>query len=841
MTLGRRSRSRIVIDIKIPDEALQDWQEALESLGEIFDGSLFLLSLTATDGLMPQLSLCDDNQVHRQSVAQLCAQGLTLFRDYIEYPKRPREPVNVGGIVLQPLFWPSQALYGALCLVPNEQINHDKRLNTQVKLTCQAMQYTLVNLYQADRQQLAQAEARVDTQGEKRVDLQLFIDSLPEHVWMKDVAGRYVLINKSVELAWGRDREQLLNRTDDEIFSPELAEEFVQGDYESIVRGVQVTAAECEAKDIDQSNSWLETTKVPVVASDGTLEGVIGISRNITSHKAAQEQLELAANIFENSVEGVLITDARGNIVEVHGAFTEITGYSREEVLGENPRILNSGRHDKAFFERLWRSLLTNGKWHGEIWNRRKSGAIYPEQLTISSMYGDDHQVRYFVAVFADISAQKQSEKELARLVYHDPLTKLPNRMMLSANLEQELRHAAREETQLALIFIDVDLFKHINDSYGHVTGDAILMEVARRLGQKLGEEATLARLGSDEFIAVLPHVESDDSVSLMVSRLREAFDAPFLLDEEGSVRLTASMGVAIYPGDGESGDTLLRNADTAMHRAKANGRNNYAFYTQSLTLASVEHLKLQSALHDAISKDAFYLVYQPKLALGTGECVGFEALLRWEDPQLGPISPAIFIPVAENIGLINEIGLWVLKQAATQGAQWLAEGKRFGRISVNVAGPQLQQNQFCAEVKRVLDEAGLPPQYLELEVTESCMMSDPLAVIEVLKQLGELGVELSVDDFGTGYSSLNYLKRLPIHKLKIDQSFIRDIPRDGNNTAIAKAVIALGHALNLCIIAEGVETPEQAAFLEAAGCDQAQGYLYSKPRVVEELAEFLS
>ncbi|MCG9737931.1 diguanylate cyclase [Shewanella insulae] len=739
-----------MIDIKIPDEALQDWQEALESLGEVFDGSLFLLSLTATDGLMPQLSLCDDNQVHRQSVAQLCAQGLTLFRDYIEYPKRPREPVNVGGIVLQPLFWPSQALYGALCLVPNEQINHDKRLNTQVKLTCQAMQYTLVNLYQADRQQLAQAEARVDTQGEKRVDLQLFIDSLPEHVWMKDVAGRYVLINKSVELAWGRDREQLLNRTDDEIFSPELAEEFVQGDYESIVRGVQVTAAECEAKDIDQSNSWLETTKVPVVASDGTLEGVIGISRNITSHKAAQEQLELAANIFENSVEGVLITDARGNIVEVHGAFTEITGYSREEVLGENPRILNSGRHDKAFFERLWRSLLTNGKWHGEIWNRRKSGAIYPEQLTISSMYGDDHQVRYFVAVFADISAQKQSEKELARLVYHDPLTKLPNRMMLSANLEQELRHAAREETQLALIFIDVDLFKHINDSYGHVTGDAILMEVARRLGQKLGEEATLARLGSDEFIAVLPHVESDDSVSLMVSRLREAFDAPFLLDEEGSVRLTASMGVAIYPGDGESGDTLLRNADTAMHRAKANGRNNYAFYTQSLTLASVEHLKLQSALHDAISKDAFYLVYQPKLALGTGECVGFEALLRWEDPQLGPISPAIFIPVAENIGLINEIGLWVLKQAATQGAQWLAEGKRFGRISVNVAGPQLQQNQFCAEVKRVLDEAGLPPQYLELEVTESCMMSDPLAVIEVLKQLGELGVELSVDDFGT-------------------------------------------------------------------------------------------
>nr|WP_235363889.1 MULTISPECIES: bifunctional diguanylate cyclase/phosphodiesterase [Shewanella] len=778
----------------------------------------------------------DNNQAHRLSVEQLCAQGLKLFRAYIEQSHLPPTPVYVGDITLHPIFWPSQAIYGAICLIPNEQAGHGDRVAALVRMTCQAIQYRLVTLYQDHRQQLLSSLP----DRSPRVDLQLFIDSLPEHVWMKDVAGRYVLVNRSVELAWGRSRDQLLNRTDDEIFEPDVAEGFVTGDYESIVRGVHVATAECEANDIDQSQSWLETTKVPVVAADGTLEGVIGITRNISSHKAAQEQLELAANVFENSVEGVVITNAEGQIVEVHGAFSEITGYSREEVLGKNPRILNSGRHDKAFFDRLWHSLLTNGKWHGEIWNRRKSGAIYPEQLTISSMYDDDHQVRYFVAVFADISAQKKSEKELARLAYQDPLTKLPNRLMLSANLEQELRHAVREETELALIFIDVDLFKHINDSYGHVAGDSILVEVARRLGQKLGNEGTLARLGSDEFIAVLPHIESGDHVSLMVSRLREVFDTPFLFDDEASIRLTASMGVAIYPGDGESGDTLLRNADTAMHRAKRNGRNNYAFYTQSLTLESVEHLKLQSALHDAISNGTFYLVYQPKLDLSSGACIGFEALLRWQDPQLGQISPAVFIPVAEKIGLINEIGHWVLKQAAAQAALWLAKGKAFGRISVNVTGPQLQQKHFFDQVRRVLDEAGVPPEYLELEVTESCMMSDPLAVIEVLKQLGELGVELSVDDFGTGYSSLNYLKRLPIHKLKIDQSFIRDIPSDSNNTAIAKAVIALGHALNLCIIAEGVETPEQAAFLKAAGCDQAQGYLYSQPRVVDELGDFL-
>lgn len=825
-----------MIDIKIPAQAIQEWQEAIETLAQAFDGSVFLVSLTASDSLSPLLAVGDNNQAHRLSVEQLCAQGLKLFRAYIEQSHLPPTPVYVGDITLHPIFWPSQAIYGAICLIPNEQAGHGDRVAALVRMTCQAIQYRLVTLYQDHRQQLLSSLP----DRSPRVDLQLFIDSLPEHVWMKDVAGRYVLVNRSVELAWGRSRDQLLNRTDDEIFEPDVAEGFVTGDYESIVRGVHVATAECEANDIDQSQSWLETTKVPVVAADGTLEGVIGISRNISSHKAAQEQLELAANVFENSVEGVVITNAEGKIVEVHGAFSEITGYSREEVLGKNPRIFNSGRHDKAFFDRLWHSLLTNGKWHGEIWNRRKSGAIYPEQLTISSMYDDDHQVRYFVAVFADISAQKKSEKELARLAYQDPLTKLPNRLMLSANLEQELRHAVREETELALIFIDVDLFKHINDSYGHVAGDSILVEVARRLGQKLGNEGTLARLGSDEFIAVLPHIESGDHVSLMVSRLREVFDTPFLFDDEASIRLTASMGVAIYPGDGESGDTLLRNADTAMHRAKRNGRNNYAFYTQSLTLESVEHLKLQSALHDAISNGTFYLVYQPKLDLSSGACIGFEALLRWQDPQLGQISPAVFIPVAEKIGLINEIGHWVLKQAAAQAAMWLAQGKAFGRISVNVAGPQLQQKHFFDQVRRVLDEAGVPPEYLELEVTESCMMSDPLAVIEVLKQLGELGVELSVDDFGTGYSSLNYLKRLPIHKLKIDQSFIRDIPSDSNNTAIAKAVIALGHALNLCIIAEGVETPEQAAFLKAAGCDQAQGYLYSQPRVVDELGDFL-
>ncbi|QYJ85501.1 EAL domain-containing protein [Shewanella mesophila] len=831
-----------MIDIKLSQQQVKKWQESIDTLSEHFDGSILLYVLDDSEELSLQLKCQNASAEDIERADSLVASGLNLLKPFIHFIEPTEVYTSEDGISLIPILWPQKAVYGALCLVPNKvgdsaHCDNFPGLNRLIMMGVDSIELSLNHAFKSSRQQ--KIELRQSSLSPS-IDLQLFIDSIKEHIWMKDIAGRYIIVNHSVERAWGRPRDQIINRTDDEIFDAMLAEAFVQGDHDSIVRGVQVTTAECQGLLTDDKQSWLETTKVPVVSDDGILEGVIGITRNITSHKAAQEQLEMAASVFENSLEGVLITDAAGRIVEVHGAFTDITGFSRDEVIGKNPRIFNSGRHSKAFFEALWHSILTQGKWHGEVWNRRKSGAIFPERLTISSMYDDDDNVRYFVAVFTDISAQKQSEQELARLVYHDPLTQLPNRMTLSAQLEQELRHAKREEAELALIFIDVDLFKHINDSFGHVAGDTVLVELAQRLAAKLGNQGTLARLGSDEFVALLSHIESSDQVSLMVSQLREVFEAPFVF-QGGAIRLTASMGIALYPGDGDNCDTLLSNADAAMHRAKTNGRNNYAFYTQSLTLESIEHLKLQSALHDAIANKAFHLVYQPKVNFTTLKCSGFEALLRWQDPSLGHISPAVFIPVAEKIGLIYEIGLWVLKNAATQGMRWLDEGKTFERISVNVAGPQLQQANFYDDVKRILNETGLPPHHLELEVTESCMMSDPKTVITLLKKLGELGLELSVDDFGTGYSSLNYLKRLPIHKLKIDQSFVRDIPSDSNNTAIAKAVIALGHALNLRVIAEGVETEEQAEFLIDAGCDEAQGYLYSKPLLAKDLESFLS
>ncbi|ABZ75386.1 diguanylate cyclase/phosphodiesterase with PAS/PAC sensor(s) [Shewanella halifaxensis HAW-EB4] len=745
---------------------------------------------------------------------------------------------------LLPINWPAGALFGYLCITPSNKVSTlsvcelQAEIRHLLKVCADSIEQDLGKIYRDFK--CKQSSVRDVGHQASPVGLQTFIDCMKEHVWMKDTSGRYMMVNHSVELAWNRSREQILNFTDDELFEPRLAKHFIASDMESIRKGVEVSAGECEGLDIGDVDSWLETTKVPIMDDDGELTGVLGISRNISSHKAAKDQLELASRVFENSVEGVIITDVDGAVIDAHGAYKEITGYEKEELLGKNPRVFNSGRHDKVFFTKLWSDLLTKGKWHGEIWNRRKNGAIFPQMLNISAVYDDEHQIRYFVAVFNDISAQKQSEAELARVAFHDPLTKLPNRMALNTGLEQELKQASHSNTRLGLVYIDVDLFKQINESYGHPMGDEVLLELSRRFNFGLDNLATVARLGSDEFAVILPNIDSNDRLLLSINKLRKMFDQPFLLAEHGQARLTASMGVAIYPDDAQDSSGLLVNAEVAMHRVKQDGRNSYAFYTESLTQESVAKLKLQSALHDALELNAFHLEYQPKISFRTGDVVGFEALLRWVDPVLGSISPDIFIPLAEKIGLIQDIGRWVLKRACEQGQRWRKQGVSFGRIAVNVAGQQIQRSSFVDEVAEILKQTGLPASSLELEVTESCMMSNPELVSQDLAKLGQMGIELSIDDFGTGYSSLSYLKKLPLHKLKIDQSFVAGLPFDTHNTAIAKAIIAMGHALNLQVVAEGVETQAQADFLKDNHCDHAQGYFYSKPKLVEELTAFL-
>jgi len=746
---------------------------------------------------------------------------------------------TIGSVICLSLAWPSGANFGFLCFYHHEAQGVDSKTLRLAKLISDSIQHRLGEIL--SQHSAAEALSRGAPSNIDTVDLQSFIDSFEEHIWMKNAAGIYTLCNRSVEKAWEMPRSEIVGKSDVELFGEDIADIFLEGDRLAIESGMPIIVAECLDGGETKNHLWLETLKLPTLNPHGEFVGVIGMTRNISKHKAVEEQLTLATNVFKNSVEGVVVTDRHGNITDVNGAFFEITGYVRDELIGQNPRIFSSGRHDKAFFDKLWNALLANGKWNGEIWNRRKNGTIFPQNITISTIYDEVGDVRYFVAVFADISAQKENEAQLTHLAYFDPLTHLPNRMKFMMQLKQEVRQAKRLNLQLATVMIDVDLFKHINDSFGHSIGDEMLVELAKRLRSQVGDQDVLSRIGGDEFVALISGIDNSEDATVAIHQLRQVFEQPFIVSTGDHLRLTASMGVSLYPSDGTDADTLLRNADAAMYRAKNDGRNNYAFYTESLTQQSFEHLKLQSALYGAIEQNALYLMYQPKLDLVTRKTVGFEALLRWHDPQLGLISPAVFIPVAEKIGLIHEIGLWVLETACRQGMRWLSEGKHFGRIAVNVAGQQLQRSSFVDDVKRVLAETGLPAKHLELEVTESVMMQNPDLAIRDLKRLGDLGIELSVDDFGTGYSSLNYLKKLPIHKLKIDQSFVRDIPFDTNNTAIAKAVIALGHALKLDIIAEGVETKEQADFLQQNQCDQAQGYLFSRPQLPDDLDAFLS
>lgn len=590
---------------------------------------------------------------------------------------------------------------------------------------------------------------------------------------------------------------------------------------------------------------------VPVEVSLSCVEGsslnyVVAVVRDISARLASdeelirnQEHLRLSATVFENTAEGVVITDADIAILDVNRAFTDITGYEREEVLGKDPTMFKSGRHDESFYQDLWRSVEETGQWRGEIWNRRKDGSVFPEWLTISAVYSDDGVLLNYVGVFSDISSIKNSQEQLEHLAHHDALTGLPNRLLFNAHLKHAISHAKRTQTNLAVVFLDLDRFKMINDSFGHTVGDELLKQVADMLVNTLRVDDTVARIGGDEYVLLLEDIDDPEYAAIAADKVIRALGYPFKLGSH-DVHITASMGISIYPRDGESINELLRNADAAMYRAKEAGRNTYQFYTSELTQHAFEHVLLENSLRRAIEKDEFLLLYQPQIDLRSGRVVGVEALIRWNHPDLGIISPIRFTPVAEESDLIERIGEWVLINACYQAASWLQDGIEFGRVAVNVASRQLYRSGIVDTVSAALKASGLPAEKLELEVTENLLMQETSRVIVQLEALRDLGITLAIDDFGTGYSSLSYLKSLPISKLKIDKSFVRDLPHDPDDMAISNAVIALGNSMQMTVIAEGVENEAQARFLEQAGCPEVQGFLYSQPITADELVSFL-
>lgn len=663
------------------------------------------------------------------------------------------------------------------------------------------------------------------------------VDNLPQRVFLKDRNLNYLSCNSRYAKDHDLTPSGIIGKNDTDLYSRKLAEEYRHND-ERVLNSGRIEEFE-EPYIINDELRIVQAVKSPVRGADNQVTGLLGIFWDITEKKLADEKLRQSAVVFESTADGVMITDAQNRIIAVNKAFSDITGYSEAETLGNTPSFRRSERQTAGFYEQMWQELAQHGRWQGEIWNRRKSGDVYPEWMTISVVLDESGVVSNYVSVFSDITNVKQSQMQLDHMAHHDPLTDLPNRTLLADRLSQAIHRAERNGLSVAVLFIDLDRFKNVNDTLGHPSGDLLLQEVARRLQHLLRQEDTVARLGGDEFIVVVEDVERPDFAESIASKIIETIARPFTIHGE-ELFIGASIGISLYPADDSSPANLIQFADTAMYRAKEVGRNTYQFYTQELTDSVVERLAMESSLRRAIENDQLELCFQPQVELQSGKIIGAEALLRWHHPELGRVSPEKFIPLAEEAGLILPIGEWVLRHACIQAAEWCRDFPGFRRVAVNLSIAQLERSDFVDTVSTVLAESGLSAERLELEITEGMLMQSPDISQMVLCRLRDLGLELAIDDFGTGYSSLSYLKRFPIQSLKIDRSFIMDIPQDPNDEAITRAVIALGKSLQLQIVAEGVETEEQVEFLRREGCQLAQGYFYRHAISAEEMSRLL-
>ncbi len=590
----------------------------------------------------------------------------------------------------------------------------------------------------------------------------------------------------------------------------------------------------------DGEMRWIRDRAFPVRDDKGEIIRIAGIAEDITASKSVEEQLGLSAQVFVSSKEAIMITDANNIIIKVNKAFTDITGYAESEALGQNPRILKSDRHKAGFYKEMWNTLLSKGSWQGEIWDRRKSGEIYPKWASIHLVRNERGEITNHIALFSDITERKASFEQIKHLAHYDALTNLPNRTLLVERLESAIASAGRSGQKLAVLFLDLDRFKNINDSLGHFAGDLLLQAVAKRLQRCVRATDTVARLGGDEFVVLLTGIKSTNDAAHVAQKILEEMADPVPIEGKDIVT-SPSIGISIYPEDGKSHTALIKNADAAMYHAKEQGRGNFQFFTENMNTKALEQLSFESDLKMAMKRGEFSLHYQPQIDLSSGKIVGIEALLRWLHPDRGLVPPSVFIPIAEECGAIAAIGEWVIRAACRQNKAWLDAGLPSVPVAVNLSAIQFRQKNIVGTIAGILEETGLPPRLLELEMTEGIIMHDADSTIKTLRAIKDIGLLLSIDDFGTGYSSLSYLKRFPIDKLKIDRSFVGDIGADPDDAAIIRTIITMGHSLRLTVIAEGVETAEQMSFLKQEGCDQIQGYYCGRPVPAEEFEALLN
>ncbi|MRR51929.1 MAG: bifunctional diguanylate cyclase/phosphodiesterase [Rhodocyclaceae bacterium] len=660
------------------------------------------------------------------------------------------------------------------------------------------------------------------------------LDQISDSVITMDLAGFITGWNKGAERLFGYSAAEAQGRNILFLYADENSEDILFHDAFT-----DHGAREMEVRRRRKSGEvfWASLSLSLIRDEHNQPTGIIGYLTDITERLAAEEKLHLNARIFEQADEGILITDAEERIVSVNSAFCRITGYEASEVMGQTPRMLKSGHHDAAFYREMWSRILTTGSWQGEIWDRRKNGDDYPKWASIAAVKNSQGTITHYFSIFTDITERKKAEERIHYLAYYDPLTDLPNRSLVMKLIDQALAEARRNRLHGALLFVDLNRFKNINDTLGHAVGDRLLQQVAQRFRAALRTEDVVARIGGDEFIVALFDITRREHAGIVAQKLLGALDDPFLI-EEHELRVSASIGISVYPQDGFDTDKLVRFADVAMYRAKQAG-GGHLYYSLEMNQRSLERLQIEAGLRRALDRDELLLHYQPKVDALSGAITGGEVLVRWQHPEQGLVPPNNFIPVAEETGLIIRLGTWVLEAACAQARAWHDAGLAVPTLAINVSAREFSSH-LPGRVAAVLARHRLPASQIELEITESMLMHSTDKVVEIMDAFRTMGVALALDDFGTGFSSLSYLKRFPIDTLKIDRSFVTDIPSDANDCAIAGAIVSMAKQLQHKVVAEGVETADQLAFLTSIGCHEYQGYLFSRPLPAAEFEALL-
>ncbi|MDF2634550.1 MAG: hypothetical protein K0R78_1424 [Pelosinus sp.] len=673
--------------------------------------------------------------------------------------------------------------------------------------------------------------------GNKVDEYEKIFHLIPIQIWYKDTKNNIIRVNKQVEKDLGMPASDFAGKSTEELF-PAYSAKYYEDDLAVINSGKPKIGIIEQINNVKGETLWVHTSKVPTINSEGIVTGLVALTINITESKKLEEQIPIWAKIFEGSGEAISVTDTENHFVAVNRAFSLTTGYSPEEVMGQNPRLLKSGQHDPIFYQNMWAAIIQTGFWEGEIWEKRKDGVIYLKWLRIDQIKDEEGNLINYLARFTDISEKRATEERIRYLARHDALTGLYNREVLEKKIAKDLKKARRSGNRVGVISLNLDRFKNINDSLGHKVGDEVLKELAQRLQTCSKKISLTARFGGDTFNFIVPAISQKDEIIPVIHEIMSAIEKP-LLHGQLELIVTASIGVSIFPDDGESAEVLIGNADTAMHTAKENGRNFYEFFEANMNEYAAERLILENDLRRALARDEFSLFYQPQVDSKTEKVIGVESLIRWIHPTGKIVSPGDFIPILEETGLIIPVGKWVLAEACRQHKEWIGLGLPPIPISVNISAIQFKDTDFLQLLAKTIEESGIEPGYLELELTESVVMRQPEFVIKQLERIKDMGVNLALDDFGTGFSSLSYLRYFPLDRLKVDQSFVRGLSTDSVNQAIVASVIALGKSLGINTIAEGVETKDELSFLRKLDCDEIQGYYFSKPLPNEDFVKW--